>query len=188
MGDHVHAAAGCGEASVRLGFALALVALLAACTAQAPGGIEPASNNSPPPSIMGAWRASVAVRSGALATTRDRQFHYVFHAVRAVNRSANYDAAPVVPPAYGVWRPVAGAGTVFEAKSEFFTTAVSPQDQFQAGAGWLPPGRVVFTERITVAPDGRTFTSAIRYQVFDATGGVLEGGGDAIGRGTRIDF
>ena len=41
---------------------LALVGLLAACTAQAPGGPEPTSkSNVSPPSLHGAWRASIDV-------------------------------------------------------------------------------------------------------------------------------
>ena len=168
---------------------LALVGVLAACTAQAPGGPEPASRVSVrPPDLFGAWRASIDVKSGAFTAVKGLEFMYVFHIDRTLTESSNYDAAPPVPPAYGVWRMVPGNGTVFEAKYEFFTTAPSPPDQFKAGAGWLPSGRGVFTERITVAPDGRTFTSAIRYQLFDAKGASIEGGGEATGRGVRIDF
>ena len=64
----------------------------------------------------------------------------------------------------------------------------SAPEQFKAGAGWLPSGRGVFTERITLAPDGRTFTSTIRYQLFDAKGAAIDGGGEAIGRAVRIEF
>ena len=176
---------------MRLVLPLALVGLLSACTAQAPGGPEPASstqNLSPPPPLFGAWRASIDVKSGAFAAAKGLEFMYVFHADGTMTESSNYDAAPPVPPAYGTFRFVPGDGRVWEAKYQFFTTAPSPPEQFKAGAGWLPSGRGVFTERITVAPDGRTFTSAIRYQLFDATGAAIEGGGEATGRGVRIDF
>jgi hypothetical protein len=170
---------------MRLLLPLSFVGLLAACTAQAPGGPQPVSTVSPPP-LTGAWRASIDVKSGAFTAAKDLEFMYVFHSDHTLTESSNYDAAPPVPPAYGVWRSVPGDGTVFEAKYEFFTTAPLPPDK--AGAGWLPSGRGVFTERITVAPDGRTFTSAIRYQLFDAKGAAIEGAGEATGRGTRIDF
>jgi hypothetical protein len=166
---------------------LAFAGLLAACTAQAPGGVEPTSHVSPP-SLSGAWRASIDVKSGAFTTAKGLEFMYVFHGDRTLTESSNYDAAPPVPPAYGVWRSVPGDGTVWEAKYEFFTTAPTPPNDFTAGAGWLPSGRGVFTERITLAADGRTFTSAIRYQLFDTTGAAIAGGGEATGRGVRIDF
>jgi len=166
---------------------LALIGVLSACTAQAPGGLQPVSSVSPPP-LTGAWRASIEVTSGAFTAAKGLEFMYVFHVDHTLTESSNYDAAPPVPPAYGVWRMIPGDGSVFEAKYEFFTTAVSPPEQFNGGAGWLPSGRGVFTERITVAPDGRTFTSTIRYQMFDAKGAAIEGGGEATGRGVRIDF
>ena len=102
----------------RLTLPLALVALLAACTAQAPGGDGPPADHVTPPELIGTWRSS----------------------------------------------------------------------QFKAGAGWLPSGRGVFAERITVAADGRTFTSTIRYDLFDRAGKPIPGGGEATGRGARIDF
>ena len=172
---------------MRLLLPLLFVGLLAACTAQAPGGAQPVTHVSLPP-LTGAWRASIDVKSGALTEAKGLEFMYVFNSDHTLSESSNYDAAPPVPPAYGVWRSVPGSGAVFEAKYEFFTTAPSPQEEFKSGAGWLPSGRGVFTERITVAPDGRTFTSAIRYELHDPMGAAIEGGGEATGRGVRIDF
>ena len=178
---------------MRAGFASLFVACLvcvSACTAQAPGGGRPPTDMSSPspPRLTGAWRATIEVQSGAFTAAKGLEFMYVFHIDHTVTESSNYDAAPPVPPAYGVWRMVPGAGNVFEAKYEFFTTAASPPEELGTGAGWLPSGRGVFTERITVAPDGRTFTSTIRYELFDVEGRSIAGGGEAQGRGTRIDF
>ena len=166
---------------------LVLLGLLTACTAQAPGGAEPVSKATPP-SLIGAWRASLDVKSGAFAAAKGVEFLYAFHADRTMTESSNYDAAPPVPPAYGVWRMVEGDGTVFEAKYEFFTTAPSPPEQFTTGAGWLPSGRGIFTERITLAADGRAFTSTMRYELFDVNGQPIPGGGEATSKGTRIGF
>jgi hypothetical protein len=177
------------RATVLASLVMACLASVSACTAQAPGGPEPIDRRiPPPPELTGAWRASIDVQSGAFATAKGLEFMYLFHMDHTLTESSNYDAAPPVPPAYGVWRMVPGAGNVFEAKYEFFTTVASPPDQFKTGAGWLPSGRGVFTEQITVAMDGRTFTSVIRYELFDATGAAVTGGGSATGRGTRIDF
>jgi hypothetical protein len=46
----------------------------------------------------------------------------------------------------------------------------------------------VFSETITVAADGETFTSTIRYEAFDEADKPVEGGGDATGRGVRLRF
>ena len=81
-----------------------------------------------------------------------------------------------------------GDGTVWRRRTSSSRPRRHRRSEFKAGAGWLPSGRGVFTERITVAPDGRTFTSTIRYQMFDANGAAIEGGGEATGRGVRIDF
>jgi len=75
----------------------------------------------------------------------------VFNAGGTLTESSNYDGAPPVPPAYGVWRML--GPNLFEARYEFFSTEPAEIDAFMKGAGWLPSGRGVFTERIQVSPD-----------------------------------
>ena len=65
----------------------------------------------------------------------------------------------------------------------FFMTAPSG-----SGGGWLPSGRGVLTERITLSADGRTFTSTIRCKLFGLHGEPVEGSGEAKGRAERIGF
>lgn len=142
---------------------------------------EPASST---PVLTGAWRSSVQFKNGAFAEIRNLEFLYVFNAGGTMTESSNYDAAPPVAPAYGAWQ--ATGPNQFEAHYEFFVTIPTPPEAFQKGGGWLPAGRGVFTERITVADDGRSFTSTIAYEPFDARGNPAEGGGEATGRGTRI--
>ena len=142
---------------------------------------------SPPPAapvLTGAWRAQLQFTTGAFASVKDLEFMYVFNAGGTMTESSNYDGAPPVPPAYGIWREVGNGG--FEAKYEFYITAPSPPDAFKAGAGWLPSGRGVFTERIKVAADGDHFESTITYEAFNPQGQPIEGGGTATSRGTRI--
>ena len=139
-----------------------------------------------PAALIGAWRSSLQFESGAFATVKDLEFMYVFNAGGTMTESSNYDGAPPVPPAYGVWREV--GPNEFEAKYEFFATAPSEPEAFAKGAGWLPAGRGVITERIRLAADGQTFTSTIRYEAFDSTGKPAEGGGEARGKATRILF
>ena len=159
---------------------LPLFALLVSCTQDRP--IERHG-------MVGAWRSSIAVSSGVLAEAKGLEFMYVFHNYGTMTESSNYDAAPPVPPAYGVWRP-AGAGRI-ESTYEFFTTARRDADDAKAGAGWFPSGRGVITEVIQVDPDSsypKAFTSTIRYELFDDAGKPIAGGGEATGRGSRIDF
>lgn len=134
--------------------------------------------------LVGAWRSSVQFDSGAFAPIRDLEFLYVFHGDGTLTESSNYDAAPPVPPAYGVWRTV--RPREFEARYEFFSTSPSPPDAFAKGGGWTPSGRGVLTERIQLSDDGASYTSTIRYEALDRSGKPAEGGGTAKGRAVRI--
>jgi hypothetical protein len=158
---------------------LTLVAMLAIAGCD----MEPAAK---PAALIGAWRSSLQFESGAFAAVKDLEFMYVFNAGGTLTESSNYDGAPPVPPAYGLWREV--GPNEFEAKYEFFATAPSEPEAFAKGTGWLPAGRGVITERIRLAADGQTFTSTLRYEAFDSTDKPAEGGGEARGRATRIQF
>ena len=159
-------------------FGVVGAALLAAgCTADQP--VEPAP-------LVGAWRSSLQFETGAFAVIKDLEFMYVFNAGGTVTESSNYDGAPPVPPAYGVWRPV--GPREFEVKYEYFATSPSPPEMFKSGGGWLPSGRGVFTERITLSADGQTFTSTIRYEALGVKGEPVAGSGEAQGRAVRIRF
>ena len=136
--------------------------------------------------LVGAWRSAVQFETGAFAEAKDLEFMYVFNGDGTMTESSNYDSAPPVPPAYGVWRSV--GPNEFEAKYEYFATVPSPADAFKDGAGWLPAGRGVLTERITLSADGRTFTSTIRYEAFGAKGEPVAGNAEAAGRASRIGF
>ncbi len=164
---------------VRLSSAILLLAT--ACATPAPKADTPSA-----PLLQGAWRSSLQFSSGAFASIRDLEFMYVFNQGGTMTESSNYDGAPPVPPAYGVWRQT--GPSEYELKYEFYITAPSPPEAFKTGAGWLPSGRGVFTEKITMGADGKSFTSAIRYEAFDPTGAPMEGGGEATGRGMRIEF
>ena len=137
--------------------------------------------------LVGAWRSRVQFKSGAFAGIADLEFMYVFNAGGTLTESSNYDGAPPVPPAYGVWRRV-GPGR-FEAAYEFYVTRPPARlDDLATGGGWMPAGRGRLVERIEMAADARSYTSSIRYTVVDAQGRPVEGGGEADGHATRIGF
>jgi hypothetical protein len=113
------------------------------------GGVSPDALD-----LVGQWRARLQLRSGDFAAVDDLEFMYVFNTGGTMTESSNYDAAPPVPPAYGIWRRI--GPDRFEAKYEFYpTSAPTGLEDITKGSGWLPAGRGVFSETITVAADAR---------------------------------
>jgi hypothetical protein len=169
----------------RIAFASALSALLlAAGCDRAPS--SPAQQDSAD-ALVGAWRAKVQFKSGMLADWKGLEFMYVFNTGGTMTESSNYDASPPGPPAYGVWK---GAGVrQFEARYEVFLTKSSkPLDEIARGGGWLPDGRGILYERITLSEDGKSFKSTIRWDAFDPAGTPTESAVEGTGEGARIGF
>ena len=170
---------------MRVGVPLALLTLLVVGCRDAPR--PPAAGDDPTLDLLGQWRASLQFTSGAFASVKDLEFMYVFNPGGTMTESSNYDAAPPVPPAYGIWRKV--GPREFEAKYEFYVTkAPAAFAEIAKGSGWTPAGRGVFVERIALSEDGGSFTSTIEYDQYDTAGKPAEGGGRATGRGTRLAF
>ena len=153
---------------------LAAIAFVAGCAAE------------PAPPLVGAWRSKVQFESGLFASMKDLEFMYVFNAGGTMTESSNYDAAPPVPPAYGIWRQT--GKNAYTAKYEYYATQASEPEQFQKGAGWLPAGHGVLTETITLADDGQSYTATMGFDLFDAKGQPVEGGGNATVQAVRIGF
>jgi hypothetical protein len=136
--------------------------------------------------LVGAWRSRVQFRSGAFASVKDLEFLYAFNAGGTMTESSNYDAAPPVPPAYGVWKRI--QPRQYEAKYVFFLSkAPRSFDDIANGGGWSPGGSGVLVETITLSEDGKTFKSAIRLDVFDAAGKLTENS-QADGTAVRVSF
>ncbi len=150
--------------------ALVPLALLAGC------GSDP---------LVGAWQSRVTATEGYISTLKDLEFSYVFNQGGTMTESSNYDGAPPVPPAYGVWRSL-GSG-VYQAKYLFYATQ-PPEKIEQLPQGWGPVGHGEIVEQLRLAPDHKTFDSTMTLQLFDQSGRVVPGGGAAKGRGARIDF
>jgi hypothetical protein len=163
---------------------LVVVALLG--VAGRPHSQPPVASN-PATELLGQWRAQLQFTSGAFATIKDLEFMYVFNSGGTMTESSNYDAAPPVPPAYGIWRNT--GPKQFELKYEFYVTkAPAAFEEITKGGGWGPAGRGVFVERITLSDDGKSYTSKIKYDQFDAAGKPAEGGGEATGKGVKLSF
>jgi hypothetical protein len=137
--------------------------------------------------LVGAWRGKVQFTSGALTAVKDLEFMYVFNAGGTMTESSNYDGAPPVPPAYGVWRRT--GPRQFEATYEFtITKSPASFEDITKGGGWMPAGHGVLVERIILSEDGRSFISTIKYDAFDKAAKPTESGSEAKAEATRIDF
>ena len=137
--------------------------------------------------LTGAWRAQMHFNGGAFAAVKDLEFMYVYNAGGTLTESSNYDAAPPVPPAYGIWRQSA-PGT-FQSKYVFYVTkAPKSFKEITQGGGWSPDGSGIFTEEITLSADGNSYTAKVSYAAFDVNGKPVPGGGEGTATGRRITF
>jgi hypothetical protein len=164
-------------------FGLVLL-LLSGCTGTPP----PSAAKSPETdALVGAWRSSIQFSEGTFTAIKDLEILYVFNAGNTMTESSNYAGAPPVPPAYEIWRWT--GPNRFEATYTLYNTkAPAHFDDLAQGGGWLPAGRGVQTERLTLANDGRSFESAIDLVQYDQAGKRVDGGSHATGHGTRVHF
>ena len=159
-------------------FAVALFASVSpsTCLAQTGNGID---------NLAGAWQGKVQFITGAFAETKDLEFMYAFNAGGTMTESSNYDAAPPVPPAYGVWRKV--GVRKYETKYNFYQSkAVSSADELVKGGGWAPDGYGTLKQKITLSADGNSFDSKIILELFGKDGKVMAGGRLSDARSRRI--
>lgn len=167
----------------RIAFLLA-AALIVGCASSRSKNEADLSPASP---LVGAWRATIDFEQGAFAAIEDLEFMYVFNAGGTMTESSNYDGAPPVPPAYGIWRET--GPRQYEAKFAFYATKPPASlDAIAGGGGWFPAGHGEFIEKITLSENGQSFESVITYNGFDQAGRPTESGTRASGRGTRITF
>ena len=137
--------------------------------------------------LVGAWKGKVQFKSGAFATLKDLEFMYVFNEGGTMTESSNYDGAPPVPPAYGIWRKT--GDREFEARYEFYFTKVPKSfDDITTSSGFPPAGYGVFIEKITLSEDGKSFKSIIKYDAFDQEGNPTESGAEAETEVKRMSF
>jgi hypothetical protein len=160
-----------------------LLALLIVCAGAGCAHVREANEHS----LVGAWRGRVQFSTGAFAATTDLEFLYVFNEGGTMTESSNYDGAPPVAPAYGVWRKV--GERKYQAKYIYFWTKAPADVQLLLkGGGWSPGGHGLLTQQITVSADGRSFDGTINYQVFDQAGKPTEKDSAASAQATKISF
>ena len=137
--------------------------------------------------LVGAWRGKVQFTTGAFAATTDLEFMYVFNVEGTMTESLNYDAAPPVPPAYGVWRKVGPRR--YEAKYQFFQSkAVTTADELVKGGGWGQDGYGILAQKMTLSADGNSFESRINLELFDKDGKPAAGGGEGTATARKVKY
>lgn len=131
------------------------------------------SQKAAPPTLVGAWTSKVQFTTGAFKEVKDLEFMMVFNQGGTMTESSNYDGAPPVPPAYGIWRKT---GTNrYEAKYVFYNPKVPAKlDEITEGGGWMPDGKGILIEKITLAPNGQTFKSTLTLKMYDGKGKLTE--------------
>jgi hypothetical protein len=152
-------------------FGLGLVAVIAGGPAKGSG-------------LAGTWTVKVKFKSGAFAAVKDLEFLTAFNEGGTMTESSNYDGAPPVPPAYGIWRKT-GADR-YEAKYVFFNSKPPARfEEISGGGGWGPAGRGVLMEKIFVSRD--SYDSTITLEMIDPSGKHSDGG-RAVAHGVRMKF
>jgi hypothetical protein len=138
-------------------------------------------------SLAGAWRGKIQFTSGAFAGIKDLEYMYAFAAGGTMTESSNYDGAPPVPPAYGIWKKI--GARKYEAKYQYYQTkAVTSAEELVKIGGWAPDGYGTFTQKITLSADGNSFDSTITLEMFDKEGKATAGGGEGTASATRLRF
>ena len=100
--------------------------------------------------LAGEWKGIVQFKTGMYAEIKDLLFMRVFNEGGTMTESSNYDGAPPVPPAYGIWRKT--GEKQYEAKYEFFTTNLPASfEDISKSGGFTPAGYGVISETITLS-------------------------------------
>jgi hypothetical protein len=145
------------------------------------------NNNPQSDDLTGTWEAKVQFKTGAFAGVKDLEFLLSFNSGGTMTESSNYDGVPPVPPAYGIWRKT--GDRQYEAKYEFYMTNVPASfEKLTKGGGFTPAGYGILTEEITLSPDGKSYSSKIKYNAFYKTGKQIAFDDEAKVEAERMEF
>jgi len=145
------------------------------------------SENPQADDLAGAWKGKVQFKTGAFAGVTNLEFMWVFNDGGTMNESSNYDGAPPVPPAYGIWKKT--GEKQYEARYEFYWTQIpeSVGDIIKSG-GFTPGGYGVLSEKIILSEDGKSYSSTIKYNLFDQNGKQTVFNDEATAEAIRMEF
>ena len=138
-------------------------------------------------SLVGAWKGKVQFKTGEYAEIKDFEFMYVFNSGGTMTESSNYDGVPPTPPAYGIWKKT--GEKEYEARYEFYWNKVPASYEELAKAGGFPnAGHGVLAEKIILSDDGKSYSSTIKFNLFDQTGKQFIINDEGTAEAKRMEF
>jgi len=137
--------------------------------------------------LVGAWKGKVQFTTGVYAEIKDFEFMWVFNSGGTMTESSNYDGVPPTPPAYGIWKSI--GDKQYEARYEFYWNKVPASYEELAKTGGFPnAGYGVLSEKITLSEDGKSYSSTIKFNLFDQTGKQTIFNDEATTEAKRMEF
>jgi hypothetical protein len=137
--------------------------------------------------LVGAWKGKVQFNTGVYAEIKDFEFMWVFNSGGTMTESSNYDGVPPTPPAYGIWKSI--GDKQYEARYEFYWNKVPASYEELAKTGGFPNvGYGVISEKITLSEDGKSYSSTIKFNLFDQTGKQTVFNNEGIAEAKRMEF
>lgn len=137
--------------------------------------------------LVGAWKGKVQFNTGVYAEIKDFEFMYVFNSGGTMTESSNYDGVPPTPPAYGIWQKI--RENEYETHYEFYWNNVpASYDELVKAGGFTNAGYGVLSEKITLADDGKSYSSIIKFNLFDKDGKQLVSNEEGTVEAKRMKF
>jgi hypothetical protein len=119
--------------------------------------------------LVGAWKGKVQFKTGAYSEIKDFEFMWVYNSGGTMTESSNYDGVPPTPPAYGIWKKT--EDKQYETHYEFYWNNVPASYEELAKTGGFPnAGYGVLSENIILSDDGKSYSSTIKFNLFDKSG------------------
>jgi len=137
--------------------------------------------------LVGAWKGKVQFTTGIYAEIKDFEFMWVFNSGGTMTESSNYDGVPPTPPAYGIWKKT--GEKEYEARYEFYWNKVPASYEELAKTGGFPnAGYGVLSENITLSDDGKSYSSTIKFNLFDQSGKQTVFNEEGTAEAKRMEF
>jgi hypothetical protein len=155
-----------------------LLIILSSCVEQK----QPQTTN-----LVGTWKGKVQFNTGEYAKIKDFEFMWVYNSGGTMTESSNYDGVPPTPPAYGIWKKI--GEKQYETHYEFYWNNVPASYEELAKTGGFPnAGYGVLSENIILSDDGKSYSSTIKFNLFDQSGKQLVFNDEASAEAKRMEF
>jgi hypothetical protein len=137
--------------------------------------------------LTGTWKGKVQFKTGVYAEIKDFEFMWVYNSGGTMTESSNYDGVPPTPPAYGIWKKT--GDKKYETHYEFYWNKVPAAYEELVKAGGFPnAGYGVLSEKIILSENGDSYSSTIKFNLFDQSGKQLVFNDEGIAEAKRMKF